>query len=368
MNTQQVDYLNIGLMLISFIIALIVPFELFLFSYAVLGPLHYLTEIGWLRKQHYFTKKKRDYLWLVGLCALTTIGALVSELNRWEATRGMYNVLKDNVVLQALRDYQVSFIFIAFVAALAFTIFNKNWQKILLIGIAAVLSIYIRDINPVYLVFGVFLPTILHVSLFTGAFILFGALKSKKTSSYLSFLAFIIFIFTFFIINVDGSSYTISKYARDTFRISNFDGLTVLLANLFVDMKDLVPFNFNNDMIVRIEAFVAFSYTYHYLNWFSKTSIIKWHKVPKKWIAASLLIWVMSLALYFYNYRIGLFALFFLSMLHVFLEFPLNHKTFIYIGQRLLGRNPDSKGNNSNGKKGKPIQPTKSRKLKRSKA
>lgn len=358
MNTQQVDYLNIGLMLISFIIALIVPFELFLFSYAVLGPLHYLTEIGWLRKQDYFTKKKSDYLWLVGLCGLTTLGALLMEFGKWKATRGLYDIIKDNTVLVFFKDYQVSFIFLAFIAALAFTIFNKLWHKIAFIGVAAIGSYFIKEVNALYTVFGVFLPTILHVSLFTGAFILYGALKSKKTSSYLSFLAFVLFIFTFFIIDVNGSSYTISQYAKETFRISNFDGLTVMLANLFVEMKYLLPFNFNNDMIVRIEAFVAFSYTYHYLNWFSKTSIIKWHQVPKKWIAASLLIWVMSIGLYLYNYRIGLFALFFLSMLHVFLEFPLNHRTFIYIGQRLMGRNPDA----GKGGGGKPkVKPTKSK-------
>ncbi len=358
MNTQQVDYLNIGLMLISFIIAMIVPFELFLFSYAVLGPIHYLTEIGWLRKQHYFTKKKSDYLWLIGLCALTTLGALLVELNRWDATRGVYTFLNDSAVFSTpmswLSEYQVAFIFLAFIAALAFTIFNKLWQKIALIAVAVVVSTQIKAIPALYSVFGVFLPTILHVSLFTGAFILYGALKSKKTSSYLSFLAFILFIFSFFIIDVDGSSYTISKYAKETFRISNFDGLTVMLAALFVDIKKLLPFNFNNDLIVRVEAFVAFSYTYHYLNWFSKTSIIKWHQVPKKWIAASLLIWALSVGLYLYNYRIGLFALFFLSMLHVFLEFPLNHRTFIYIGQRLLGRNPDAgkgKGPKSKSKK-----------------
>jgi hypothetical protein len=26
---------------------------------------------------------------------------------------------------------------------------------------------------------------------------------------------------------------------------------------------------------------IAFAYQYHYLNWFSKTSIIKWHEVTR---------------------------------------------------------------------------------------
>ena len=49
MTTSQVNYLNIGLMIVSAIAAFILPFELFLFAYAVLGPLHYLTESSWLQ-------------------------------------------------------------------------------------------------------------------------------------------------------------------------------------------------------------------------------------------------------------------------------------------------------------------------------
>jgi hypothetical protein len=54
MTVKQLDILNIGLMALSCMAAFLVPFELFLFSYAVLGPLHYLTEIGWLHKRNYF--------------------------------------------------------------------------------------------------------------------------------------------------------------------------------------------------------------------------------------------------------------------------------------------------------------------------
>src|ERR1700750_2694511 len=68
LSIQQVNYLNIGLMIVSFFCALIRPFETFLFVYAFLGPLHYLTEISWLHDRNYFTKGKYDYLllWTVG--------------------------------------------------------------------------------------------------------------------------------------------------------------------------------------------------------------------------------------------------------------------------------------------------------------
>ena len=70
LNNDQIHYANIGLMIVSAILAFILPFELFLFSYAVLGPLHYLTEIGWLHKKNYYTKGKYDFVFLTILCAL----------------------------------------------------------------------------------------------------------------------------------------------------------------------------------------------------------------------------------------------------------------------------------------------------------
>lgn len=56
MSISRIDYLNIGLIITSFIIAIYLPFRLFLLSYAILGPLHYLTELNWLNKQQYFIK------------------------------------------------------------------------------------------------------------------------------------------------------------------------------------------------------------------------------------------------------------------------------------------------------------------------
>jgi hypothetical protein len=70
--------------------------------------------------------------------------------------------------------------------------------------------------------------------------------------------------------------------------------------------------------------FIAFAYTYHYLNWFSKTKIIGWHEVPKIRIIAILVLWAFSIALYIKDYQMGFEWLYFLSFLHVLLEFPLN--------------------------------------------
>ncbi len=89
---------------------------------------------------------------------------------------------------------------------------------------------------------------------------------------------------------------------------------------------------------LKMQIFIAFAYTYHYLNWFSKTKVIAWHKIKKSRLITALCIWAGSVALYFYDYKLGLAALFFLSVLHVFLEFPLNHLTFVGIYKELKTR------------------------------
>ena len=57
MNNIAVDKLNSFLILISLGLACFLPFELFLVSYALLGPLHYLTESNWIRDKGFFCIK-----------------------------------------------------------------------------------------------------------------------------------------------------------------------------------------------------------------------------------------------------------------------------------------------------------------------
>ena len=84
--------------------------------------------------------------------------------------------------------------------------------------------------------------------------------------------------------------------------------------------------------------FIAFAYTYHYLNWFSKTGIIRWHVVSQRRIAGLVALWLVSLALYAWSWQWGYVGLLGLSVAHVILEYPLNWKTFIGIGGELRSR------------------------------
>src|SRR5260370_9302863 len=63
-------------MLVSCVVALYIPFELFLFAYAVLGPADYRTGIAWLHKLGYFTRGEQDYWLLGGLAAALFLTAV----------------------------------------------------------------------------------------------------------------------------------------------------------------------------------------------------------------------------------------------------------------------------------------------------
>jgi hypothetical protein len=308
-STDKINYVNIGLMIISCVGAFIIPFELFLFAYAVMGPLHYLTEISWLHDRSYFTKGKYDYIFLV------VIGFLLMLSQYWEKLHNVSN----------------SMIYLAFLSALILILVKNNWLKIF-----GILLVFLTSkISDNFLIFfSVFLPTLIHVFVFTGCFILFGALKSRSKSGIISFIVFLVCPLMFFLILKDTTFVNITDYGKAAYKkfdALNYYSLKVFFSEQFTSQSDLVNKIYYSSTGVMIMRFIAFAYTYHYLNWFSKTSIIKWHEVPKARLIFVIVVWIISLVLYGIDYAMGFEWLFFLSFLHVFLEFPLNHFTFIGI-------------------------------------
>src|SRR5262245_66068389 len=67
-------------MLVSALLAWMLPFEMFLLAYAVLGPLHYLTQISWLHDRGWFTTGRWDWVPLAGLGVVAFVAANTSWL------------------------------------------------------------------------------------------------------------------------------------------------------------------------------------------------------------------------------------------------------------------------------------------------
>lgn len=317
-TANGINYVNIGLMIISLIASYILPFEVFLFSYAVLGPLHYLTEISWLEKKNYFIKSKND-IWIF---VLLVLGITVGMFNQQS---------KFNTVVAC-------FLFSGFLYGLIILYVEKIAIKLVLLLLIFLLTkgLYFNAYpNFSFLLFAIWLPTIIHVYFFTGGFILFGALKSKSASGIISFIVFLLCAIVCFIYIPENIGMAVTEYGKKAY--SFFKLLNISLYSTFgygnISTSDDVLYYAPKSLAIM--RFIAFAYTYHYLNWFSKTTVIKWNEVSKQRMSIIIILWILSVVLYALSYKIGFYALFLLSMLHVFFEFPLNHQMFIGIGKEL---------------------------------
>ena len=334
---DRVNYVNIGLMLLSGGLALVVPFYLFLFSYAVLGPLHYLTEISWLHDRNYFLQRKRHVVPLI--LATAAITFFVFALPTPFFGRLGYLILALALVFAGL------------------AVGRKSVDnRVILFGVLICAAAIFWTQPKMLLLIGVFVPTLVHVFVFTGAFIFAGNLKSRRLSGFASLAVFLgmgALLILWHPAMLDPG--TVSDYEQRTYgRIGDsssfgFAPLNYFILQLFgvgvppasarmsVMSSDINDILYHHPAARALMAFIAYAYTYHYLNWFSKTSVIGWHKTPPKRLYAMLAIWFASLGIYACDYRMGLKWLFFLSLLHVVMELPLNYVTFFAIGKSVRG-------------------------------
>lgn len=300
---MKLDILNVFLILLSGIFAFVLPFQTFLFVYAFLGPLHYLTEINWLQQRNYFLHDKTNVYYF--FIPILIIGCLVYIPT--------FHSLKPTIPFLIFFTFLVS-------------IFNSkennklhtNWKFLMFLILGITTSYYFR--KSFQTIFSLFLPTLIHVFIFTGIFIFSGFQKTRNKLALQTFVVFMLTSVSLMTFNLNSHFYMediASKY-------NSFEKLNATVFAIFdkevLASQDIYYSNFG----IKIMQFIAFAYTYHYLNWFSKTSVIQWHKTTKIKIITILLIWMVSVLLYLYNYKIGLYWLYLLSLTHVILEFPLN--------------------------------------------
>jgi hypothetical protein len=320
---DRINWLNIGLMIASCVAAFVLPFELFLLAYAVLGPLHYLTEISWIHDRKYFLREdgrwKPVLVW-VGLVALTLIVMIVG-------------LVREHLLHAAVTPvWEIGLFYIVFVAA---ALFAFGGDRVVTAGaiVLTALGAWLFSASAYYGLIAFLIITIVHVFVFTGAFVLFGALKARSVTGMLSLVVFVACALSFFVLAPDWAAGT-SEFIRTSYR--PFELLNGQLIRLF----GLAPGSALSDIYassagLTVMRLIAFAYTYHYLNWFTKTSVIGWHRIPKVRGAAILALWVAAVGIYAYSYVLGFVVLYALSVLHVMLELPLNHQSFAGIGREL---------------------------------
>lgn len=315
-KVNKIEVLNIILILVSLILSLMLPFELFLFSYAVLGPLHYLTEINWLHQKNYFVQE-RKYIWILIVLAIAITFLVLFKYLKLEA-----------VFSSSLSNYFMLLFGVLLVSSLLFSIglvLFKESKKIFLTLIFAFIFglLFLKFFPFSFFIISIFLPTIIHVYFFTLLFMILGTLKDCSVYGVITIIVLIL-IPLFISYNPFLFVFHTSELVKDIFLETGFKNVIVSV-NQILNNISISYFDFNSVIIIKIQTFIAFSYTYHYLNWFSKTSIIGWNRnMSRSYLVSILILWLASVVLYIYSYKIGVMVLYFLSMLHVIVEFPLN--------------------------------------------
>lgn len=403
-------------MFLSLAMAYVLPFELFLFSYAVLGPLHYLTEIGWLHQRNYFISEHQNarlFLPVVVILGLLLVWSAYGMEWFPELSKGHLQGWGGNIILACLllaltmvalpkgsirNASLIGFSLILLLVQIerpttevriedqpVATVLEWRENPYLLVngmqverqngalesdygvlfkrsfeGLTPVQYVFVQagfglqpppkctvasaqgyivpygtspgisfsgNLTQLALFIAVFLPTLVHVFFFTALFMAFGALKSKSRIGWISVALLLICGVLPFVWKPEVSDYTITAYVADSYKSSFYElnrQFLIWFGGLKNNPVEADAAVFTSALGIGLMRFIAFAYTYHYLNWFSKTSIIQWHKMNKKHLMLVIGIWALALLLYGISYKIGLQALFFLSFLHVFLEFPLN--------------------------------------------
>jgi hypothetical protein len=294
------DVLHLGLMLGALAAAYLVPFELLLLAYVVLGPAHYFTEISWLHDRSYFLPHR-------GIAAVLAIVAVVAALIDNASWFGfaMWGALVVCAMLAAT---------------------TSAIESMLLFMVAIALSAIMYSSGSSLAVIGILIPTLIHVCLFTLIFMVLGAHRAGSRVQAALVVVYVIAIAAILLLPPT-AEIRISSFAR--VGQDYFGNVGPALGRLFGVPGLLLD--------TRLTSLLAFVYTYHYLNWFIKADVIRWAEVPKARLAAMVAASAASTALYFYDYAFGFTFLLALSLIHILLEFPLNSLALRQLGGVIQG-------------------------------
>lgn len=324
-QAYSTDKINLIMMLLALALAILFPFKTFLYSFAILGPLHYLTEINWLNEKQYFTSHNRHFK---KIAVLATLIFILPFALKNESLKNLLFSNNGNEGFSQLKVLTNGILLGLIGLSLGFSIWKKLYPSLILMLIFGTMILFFQS-NSTFLIWtGIYIPTIVHVYVFTGIFMLYGSLKSKSKIGLFNVLILLLIPFIISNINIDSSHYHFSNSIKSTFIDNNFHILNAKLSGM-IGNSDGASFFFYEAIDLKIQIFIAFAYSYHYLNWFTKTTIIKWHK-NFNWREIILIgsLWIAAMTLYYIDFSTGFLIVLFFSTLHVFVEFPLNIVSF----------------------------------------
>jgi hypothetical protein len=299
---------NLAVLLFSAAMAWVAPLQTFIVAYAVIGPFHYLTEIAWLRKKEFFfgdgVVSPRVYLLTASvLCVFASLD------------------------LHFKRGWAVYAIGALIVLSLGAMVRNVP----VLIGALALVFATKFFVHGYGLFVAAFVPTVVHVYFFTLIFLVSGALRGRRMSPLGWLNPLLLIAIPLVMVRLSGRYGVGMPGAYWMASETSFKEIHEYISGLlglgmhFDSGSALAP------STVATFRFLAFIYLHHYLNWFAKTELLAWHKVSRRSWVAVVAIYAAMIGSYAYHFAIGFYASYFLSLLHVLLELPLNWRSGVGI-------------------------------------
>jgi len=310
-SSRKSDFLAL---LLSGAAAALAPLPVFLLAFVVLGPMHYLTEIVWLQKKSFYFSE--------GLIAPKWYGVVAA-------------VLAIAVALDRLLQRGIGVWVVWVLVLLALSAWIRNRWALAALAIAA---LAVKLLRPgVALFFGAIVPSLVHVFVFTWFFMVSGALRAKnmrlaKWVNPLLLLAIpVLLLFVPMHYGTQGAIWLrmerISFEPLHSYAARHLGRQLVMSGDLLAD-----------PVIAALIRVFAFTYLFHYLNWFGKAELLEWHRIPARSWAVIGTLYAAAMGLYLWNFEVGFLVVNFLSLLHVLLEFPLDFQAIRFVTGKWIGR------------------------------
>jgi len=299
---------NLGVLLFSAAAAWVAPLQTFLIAYAVIGPMHYLTEIAWLRKKDFYFGDGilSPRLYLTTSLLLCSVACLDLYFRRgWAA-------------------YAIGGLIVLSLGALV-----KNVP--VLLGALSILLAIRSFVHGYGLFLAVFVPTVVHVYFFTLIFLVSGAMRGRRQTVLAWLNPVLLVAIPLVLVRVGHGAGTATPGRYWMASESIFAGLHEYIAGLIGLGMHFDPDRALEPNAIAVFRFLGFIYLHHYLNWFAKTELLAWHKVSRgSWVAIGV-IYAAAIGSYAYSFAAGFYAAYFLSLLHVLLELPLDWRSGVGI-------------------------------------
>src|SRR5690606_36768631 len=159
------------------------------------------------------------------------------------------------------------FVALGLAVSLVFARSRKHWIVASILIISGALLVNYQP--NIWTWFAVFLPTVIHVYIFTILFMWFGSLRSTSNWGFVSVITLVLVPLVIIFADVDINTYGgITEGMRNLVK-NGFTNLHQNLGSWFQKESTTIEF-YTSPLFVKLQIFIAFAYTYHYLNWFSK--------------------------------------------------------------------------------------------------